>query len=94
MTALTALEVLDVAAVATLLRCSIKTVEERARAGDLPGLKYGDGWVFPAGALAQRLNELALEQSEFRKRPRATAAITKLSAKNEPRRPPRLPSAV
>lgn len=49
-----------------MLHCSVKTVEERTRRGDLPGLKFGDGWVFPAAALFQRLNEKALEEARER----------------------------
>jgi excisionase family DNA binding protein len=45
--------------VAELLRCSSRTVEEHARNGSLPGVKYGDGWVFPAEALLEAVNEAA-----------------------------------
>jgi len=61
---------------AELLECSVKTVEERLRAGDLPGLKFGDGWVIPAGAFWLRLDQLALEQAEKRRKPAAPAATT------------------
>lgn len=54
---------------AQLLGCSVKTVEEMARQGELPGIKPGGGWVFPAGALAQRLDQLALEQAAKRRAP-------------------------
>jgi hypothetical protein len=66
----TADAVLDVAAVAKLLRCADSTVEDRARRGDLPGLLFGDGgWIFPAGALLARLDELALDESAKRRAP-------------------------
>lgn len=54
-------QVLSVDDMAALLSCSAKTVEDLARRGELPGLKPGGGWIFPAGALAQRLDELALQ---------------------------------
>ena len=59
--------VLAVADVAELLRCAKTTVEEYARRGELPGLKFGEGWIFPAGALLKRLDELALLQAEQRR---------------------------
>ena len=58
-----------------LLRCSSKTVEEWARSGKLAGIKPGGGWVFPAGALIQRLNELALEEATARRKPLAPTAV-------------------
>lgn len=61
---------------AQLLGCSVKTVEEMARQGELPGIKPGGGWVFPAGALAQRLDQLALEQAAKRRGPPAPVATT------------------
>lgn len=72
----TQLEVLDTDAVAGLLRCSRKTVEDRARRGDLPGIQWGDGgWVFPAGALAKRLDEIALELARERAAPKKPAGV-------------------
>lgn len=47
--------------VAELLQCAPDTVRELARDGVLPGLKFGRDWVFPAGALFQRLDDLALK---------------------------------
>jgi excisionase family DNA binding protein len=60
---------------AELLGCSVKTVEEMARQGELPGIKPGGGWVFPAGALAQRLDQLALEQAAKRRTPAPAPAV-------------------
>lgn len=39
-------DVLDVEQVAELLRCEPVTVERMARAGELPGTKFGRSWVF------------------------------------------------
>jgi len=61
-------EVLDAAEVAALLRCSVKTVEEHARRGTLPGDKFGDAWVFPRAALIACLNERAVEAAAKRRR--------------------------
>jgi excisionase family DNA binding protein len=68
----------DAREVAHMLGCAVTTVEERARAGELPGVKFGDGgWRFPAVALAHRVNELALEESRERRKPvaKATAVL-------------------
>jgi len=77
------LEVLDVDAVAALLKCAPKTVEERARKGDLPGINWGSsGWVFPAGALSRRLDEIALEMARERAAPgRPSAVLTQVGGK-------------
>jgi len=47
--------------VAQLLDCSTETINERTAAGDLPGIKFGRSWVYPAEALFERLNTLARE---------------------------------
>lgn len=52
--------VLDVDQAAALLRCKPDTIRAACRAGDLPGIKWGDDWTLPAGALAKRLDQLAL----------------------------------
>lgn len=86
--------VLDVAEVATLMRCSPKTVQERARTGDLPGLKWGDDWVFPAGALARRLDELAMQPRPGRT-PAASGVLHDIKAgasRTTRRTPPKLPA--
>ena len=38
--------ILDTGAVAAMLGRSARTVEDHARAGVLPGTKFGEGWVF------------------------------------------------
>lgn len=62
--------VLTTEAVSELLGCSSYTVEEMARKGELPGIKPGGSWVFPVLAFEQRINEMALEQSADRRRPK------------------------
>lgn len=59
--------VMNEEAVAGALGCSIRTVQDRARSGELPGLKFGDeGWVFPIQALNEALNKQAIESAAER----------------------------
>lgn len=74
--------ILQVPQVAELLKCSRRTVEERTRNGDLPGIKYGESWVYPTQALLAVVNQQALQNVEPVQR-RALAA--------QVRTPPRLP---
>lgn len=53
--------------VAELLDCETSTVQEKARAGELPGLKFGRSWIFPRSALMQSLHQSAM-QSRIPKR--------------------------
>lgn len=72
---------------APMLRCSVKTVEQKARDGSLPGLLLGaGGWIFPAGALAQRLDQLALEEAAKRRKPAPATATTGTQAAGKPKR--------
>jgi excisionase family DNA binding protein len=95
----TAVDVLNEIEVAQLLGCAVTTVQDRARSGDLPGLKYGDGgWRFPARALSARLEEVALQQAAERRKPAQTLAGVLVSVKGgkrgeSKRMPPKLPSA-
>jgi excisionase family DNA binding protein len=57
----------NVSQVAELLECTEETVVERINAGELPGAKFGRGWVIPADALRVRLNEIALEHASQRR---------------------------
>lgn len=85
--------VLDVETAAQLLRCEPSTVRERLRQGELPGVKLGTDWVLPAGALLQRLDELALQESAKRRAPPpppAAVALRPVSGKGR-RMPPTLP---
>jgi hypothetical protein len=62
------LKVLTEAEVAKLFDCTPETVQERTRSGDLPGIKLGVSWRYPAGALATALDELALQEAKQRKK--------------------------
>lgn len=61
--------ILDVAEVAVHLGCQPSTVREAARTGRLPGLKFGDDWVFPMEALLGSLNRAALDAQYERNNP-------------------------
>lgn len=61
--------------VAALLDCEVKTVQAKARSGELPGLKIGRPWLFPREALMARLNEMALNSGKKKptaRKPRTT----------------------
>lgn len=60
---------------AEVLGCTVETVNEKAAAGDLPGIKYGRRWVFPRPALMQRLTEKAIEDAARRREPAKPAAV-------------------
>ena len=68
---------------AALLDCDTGTAAERLNRGDLPGVKFGRGWIIPADALHARLNELAIEQAAQRR-----AARTPAAAPATPQAPP------
>ncbi len=88
-----AVPILSASEVAILMRCSQKTVEEHARTGDIPGLLWGDGgWVFPAQALYNRLNELAVEQALKRRQPPEILTVLVANPKRARREPPKLPN--
>ena len=79
--------------VAKLLDCEPTTVQARALSGELPGLKFGRGWVFPREALMARLNTMAQEQAAERRGQRAAplAAVAIPAPRNRRRPPPVLP---
>lgn len=74
--------ILDVAELAGHLHCQPSTVREAARIGRLPGLKFGDDWVFPLGALKESLDLSALGAMLGRKNstPPAITDITDITA--------------
>lgn len=59
-------DILSTEELAAILRCSAFTIEEKARRGELPGLKFGDGgWVFPWVATLGYLNTLATQRPDM-----------------------------
>lgn len=78
---------------AELLGCTRKTIEDRARAGDLPGLLWGDGgWRFPAEAFTARVNALALEQAQKRREAKQPRAVAQPAQPEQRKAPPALPA--
>lgn len=63
-------DTLTIPDVAKILLCDDETAAERVIKGELPGVKFGRSWVIPAAAFFQRLNELALEEAERRRKER------------------------
>ncbi|MGM9487773.1 helix-turn-helix domain-containing protein [Ideonella sp. YS5] len=61
---------------ADLLDCAKSTVEELARQAKLPGLKYGQGWIFPLEAVSNALNEAALARVKSPPAPPTPLAVS------------------
>lgn len=63
------LRVLTSQQVADQLGCSVLTIEEMARSGELPGFKFGRSWSHPIDALEAALNSMAIDQAAGRRKP-------------------------
>jgi excisionase family DNA binding protein len=61
------LETIDSDQCAELLRCTPGQVEEMARAGEIPGLKIGRGWLFVRADLLAYLAERARDEAAQRR---------------------------
>lgn len=72
--------------VATYLDCETKTVEEAARTGRLPGVKFGRSWRFPLSALLEALHEEAMETAK-KNRTLPPVAIVKPTGRKSRRTP-------
>lgn len=81
-------EILTAQEVADLLDCKPSTIEAKARAHELPGIKIGYSWRFPRAALMEALNRKAMDNQV--KRDPVPVAIAKKPASR--RAPPVLPS--
>ncbi len=87
--------------VAEILGCESEKAVEKIIIGDLPGLKWGRGWIVPREAFNQRLNELALQEAQERRKAReagtvagkviAAAQATTSKPRRQARTPPVLP---
>jgi excisionase family DNA binding protein len=73
--------------VAQLLCCSVKTVENHARAGTIPGAKFGDGWVFAAELVIEAVKAISLQEAAERAQPQRKAKGFKVT-ENASRKPP------
>lgn len=76
---------------AVLLRCTPEQVEELARAGEIPGLKLGRGWLFVRSDLLAYLAEKARAEAEERRARRQPINPTP-DIKPRRRKPPTLPA--
>lgn len=78
---------------AELLHCTPEQVEELARAGEIPGLKLGRGWLFVRADLLAYLAEKAREEAQQRRAKRQPAAPMQQATtiKQRRRQPPPLP---
>ncbi|WP_395352728.1 helix-turn-helix domain-containing protein [Variovorax sp. UC122_21] len=87
------LETIGSEEVAELLRCTPQQVEELARAGEIPGLKFGRSWLFVRADLLAYLAEKARAEAQDRRAKRQPNAPTSIV---KPRRkvPPPLPQPV
>ena len=70
--------VLTLKEAAELVQCTPETLAARAHDGDLPGLKIGQGWIFPTQAFVARLNELAVEEAAARRQRPAPLGVSTL----------------
>lgn len=70
--------------VAELLKCSPRTIEDRARAGTLPGVKFGESWVFPAQALLEAINEQARANTQREREAQKVRALARVLARKPP----------
>lgn len=85
--------------VAEILKCEPETVVERIVLGDIPGVKFGRGWIVPCAAFSQRLTEFALDEAKARRsaRPDPSRKLGKVieiaqARSNKARVPPPLPA--
>jgi excisionase family DNA binding protein len=76
--------ILNTQEAADLLCCSTDKVCELARDGSLPGLKFGEGWIFPLGPLLEAINDMALVASRTRRGIPQSATLAILPAPNPP----------
>lgn len=60
-------EVIDSTQCAALLQCTADQVEELARAGEIPGLKFGRSWIFMRADLLVFLAEKARAEALARR---------------------------
>jgi hypothetical protein len=73
--------------VAQLLCCSVKTIENHARAGIIPGAKFGDGWVFASELVIETVKAISQQEAAARAQPQRKANGFKVM-ENHQRKPP------
>jgi len=72
---------------ADLLHCSVKSIENHARSGRLPGIKFGDGWIFSTELLVETVKKLSLSEAEIRSKSARSIGILAVNLKSK-RKPP------
>jgi excisionase family DNA binding protein len=87
-------ETLDSEGCAQLLRCNSEQVEELARAGEIPGVKIGRGWLFVRADLLAYLAERAREEAAERRSKRQVGNAAPQPTPSRRRVPPALPVVV
>jgi excisionase family DNA binding protein len=85
------LETIDSDQCAELLRCTPGQVEEMARAGEIPGLKIGRGWLFVRADLLAYLAERARDEAAQRRARRQPGNAVTPIIKRRRNVPPVLP---
>ena len=79
---------------AELLYCTEQRIEELTRTGELPGMKFGRGWIYEKADLLAYIADRARKEAEERRQDlNARKAIPRLDMPIRPRRqaPPPLP---
>lgn len=77
--------ILNAEQVAELLHCSRRTVEDHARAGTLPGAKFGEGWVFVTELLMETVKQMSVKPAAEAKKTKARLVmVEKPGAKKPP----------
>lgn len=86
-------DTINAAQCAELLQCTEYRVEELTRIGELPGMKYGRGWIFVKADLLAYIAERARKEAEERRSDRQARLAAPLAVSVKPRRrtPPQLP---
>lgn len=80
-------DVLNEQEVADILDCEPSTVQEKARLGELPAVKFGRSWRFPRTALLASLHDKALANKP---KPAPARAVQKQPVSRVPPALPRL----
>ena len=60
-------DVINAEQCAQLLYCTEQRIEELTRAGELPGMKYGRGWIYVKADLLAYIAERARKEAEERR---------------------------
>ena len=83
-------DVLNEEEVAALLDCEPRTIQEKARAGELPAIKFGRSWRFPRAALLEALDAMARSNRAPAKLRPPPAAVTVTPSQKARRTLPKL----